>query len=210
MKLQESYKSFVTTGRELEKKQEEAGGWSFENMRGRLVELRQVEASAVLTCAFSLVLEAQQALEPIAWIIAGDSFFYPPDVQENGVDLRALVVVRVHGARNAGRAADHLIRSGAFGLVILDLGADSFFPTALQSRLVHGATQHHAAVICLTEEDPSQPRAESLGPLVSLRAAAHGAWKDGQWECQLEVGRDKRRGLGWKSKEVCRGPVGMR
>jgi len=209
MKLQESYKLFVTTGRELEKKQENSDGWVLENMRGRLVELRQAGVPALLTCAFSLVLEAQQALEPVAWIVAGDSLFYPPDVRDNGVDLRALVVVRVHGARNAGRAADHLIRSGAFGLVILDLGTDSFFPVALQSRLVHSATQHQAAVLCLTEENTAEPR-ESLGPLVSLRASAHGAWKKGQWECRLEVSRDKRRGLGWNSKEVCRGPVGMR
>ena len=200
----------VTTGRALEKKQEQSHDWSYEVMRGRLVELRQSWVSGVLTSAFSLVLQAQQMREPVAWIIASDSFFYPPDVVENGIDLHALVVVRVHGARHAGRAADHLVRSGAFGLVVLDLGTDSFFPTGLQTRLVHSATQHQAAVVCLTQENPSQPSSESLGPLVSLRAAAHGSWSDAQWTCEIEVGRDKRRGLGWKSKVSCNGPIGLR
>lgn len=200
----------ITTGSALEQKQARDQAWSFNSMRGRLVELRHGGASGVLTSAFSLVAQAQLDREPVAWIISGDSFFYPPDVEQNGIDLHALVIVRVHGARNAGRAADHLVRSGAFGLVILDLGMDSFFPTALQTRLVHSATQHQAAVVCLTQDNPSQPQKESLGPLVSLRATAHGHWQGETWTCKIEVGRDKRRGLGWTSKVSCNGPVGLR
>ena len=40
---------------------------------------------------------------------------------DGGIDLDALPVVRVPDARAAGRAADHLVRSGGFGLVVIDL-----------------------------------------------------------------------------------------
>lgn len=200
----------VTTGRALEQRQSASRGWAFEELQGRLVELRHGAAPAALSGAFSLVLQAQQALEPVAWIVAGDSVFYPPDARARGVDLHALVVVRVHGAQNAGRAADHLVRSGAFGLIVMDLGMDAFFPTALQNRLVHGANQHQTAIVCLTEENPAQPKTESLGPLVSLRATAQGTWNGQRWACRIDVERDKRRGMGWRSEVNGYGPIGMR
>jgi RecA/RadA recombinase len=41
------------------------------------------------------------------------------------VDLAALVVVRAESTIKAARAADHLLRSGGFALVILDMVEDS-------------------------------------------------------------------------------------
>ena len=101
-------------------------GWSFEQVAGRLVEISGVGATASLTLAFGLVLQAQRQNEPVAWITLDGSLFYPPDAAEGGVDLDALTIVRVPdlpasagqaGARAVARAADQLIRSGAFGLV---------------------------------------------------------------------------------------------
>ncbi len=82
------------------------------------------------------------------------------------MDLAALVVVRTGDARTAGRAADVLLRSGAFGLVVLDLGTNTALPTPLQGRLVQLALKHDAAVLCLTDKEPDTA---SLGSLVSLR-----------------------------------------
>jgi hypothetical protein len=51
---------------------------------------------------------------------------YPPDVAESGVDLDALIVVQVpteHGEVGLARAAELLLRSGAFGLCVVDLSA---------------------------------------------------------------------------------------
>ncbi len=205
---------FVTTGRELERRRSHApeqGDWSWTHLVGRLVELQNEGASSVLSFAFSLVYEAQQDGEPVAWISASDSLFYPPDVIENGIDLEAVALVRVNSAKDAGRAADKLLRSGAFGLVLLDLGSDDAFPTPLQNRLVHLADEHRAAVVCLTEV--SVAREKSLGPMVSLRAAARRQREcecEGGESCQLVVARDKHRGLRWTYREDRRGPVGMR
>ena len=45
-----------------------------------------------------------------------------------------------------------ILRSGAFGLVILDLGAAAEIPIAVQGRLVSVAQHHDAAVVAITEK----------------------------------------------------------
>src|SRR5712672_268927 len=96
--------------------------WSLDALRGRLVELSARGATATLTTSIELVREAQYAAEPVAWVTLSNGSFYPPDVADSGVDLAALVVVRVVDTTTAARAAERLLRSGAFGLVVLDFG----------------------------------------------------------------------------------------
>src|ERR1044071_1231060 len=69
--------------------------WGLDVLRGRLIELSGRGATATLTIATELVIEAQQAAEPVAWVTLGNTTFYPPDAADSGVDLAALVVVRV-------------------------------------------------------------------------------------------------------------------
>ena len=181
--------------------------WRLAEIAGRLLEISGSEAPASLTLAFGLVLEAQRQGEPVAWITPRERSFYPPDAVEGGVDLDALVVVRVPDARAVPRVADRLVRSGAFGLIVLDLGAAAI-PTPLQARLAGLAQKHHTAVVCLTEKERKAP---SLGSLVSLRVQAQRTrTSEGQFTCTLAVLKDKRRGLTWAHTEVCRGPAGLR
>jgi recombination protein RecA len=189
-------------------------------LAGRLVELSGDGASAVLTAATKLMLDAQAAREPAAWVGTDESCFYPPDVAESGVDLTALVVVRIPFARLAAEsgkrskaslvavAAERLMRSGAFGLVLLDLGRDHMLTQPLQSRLLGLAQHHQTAVLCLTEKSAQEA---SLGSLVSLRVHVGRAWLGGErFACELHVRKDKRRGPVWSEQEVCRGPMGLR
>ena len=90
-----------------------------------LTELSGVGGSACLTLATSIVLDAQRQEETTAWITSNNSNFFPLDVAAAGIDLEALAVVRVPDAPSVARAADRLARSGAFGLLVLDLGAHS-------------------------------------------------------------------------------------
>lgn len=178
--------------------------WSCAELAGRLCEVIPGPASAVLSAAFALVLEAQGRGQPVAWVAAGTSSFYPPDAAAAGVDLAALPVVRVGGSPAAGRAADLLLRSGAFALVVLDLcgpgGDQARLPDPLQSRLVQLALKHDAVVLCLTETRPDAP---SLGSLVSLRAeASRRRLGEGRYACEIHVLKDKRRGPGWRWREV--------
>lgn len=181
--------------------------WSRAELTGRLCELTPGPASAVLSAAFLLVRDTQQAGEPAAWIATGRDLFHPPDVAASGIDLAALPVVRAPDSEAAGRAADLLLRSGAFALLVLDLGREARLAVAQQSRLVQLASRHDAAVLCLTATPPQSP---SLGSLVSLRATAtQRRLGPGRYACEITVLKDKRRGPGWRWQEVIHGPEGL-
>ncbi len=184
----------------------EVAPWGFAGITGRFVEISGTGSTTGLTLAFRLALEAQRQREPVAWITPRESSFYPPDAAEGGVDLEALVVVRVPDAKGIPRAADRLVRSGGFGLVVLDL-AGAGIPTPLQARLAGLAQKHHAALICLTEKAEKAP---SLGSLVSLRVhAQRKPVAEDRFACELTALKDKRRGPTWSHTEICRGPAGL-
>lgn len=177
--------------------------WSRDAVAGLLVE---VCGPGSLTFVARLVLDAQQQGENAAWVTVCDPFF-PPDMAGLGVDLAALPIVRARQSGPAGRAADHLLRSGAFGLVVMDLGRQSL-PMPLQARLQHMARAKGAALVCMTEKDRGTP---SLSSLVALRMEV-GIQRMGQarFGCSGEAIKDKRRGPGWSVTEVCHGPPGLR
>lgn len=182
--------------------------WSRSELAGRLCELSAQQDGALLSAAMGLVVDAQRDGEPVAWVSATRAVFYPPDAVGCGVDLAALVVVQAAEAALAGRAVDGLLRSGAFGLVVLDLGTGTALPTPLQGRLVQLALKHDAAVVCLTGKGPDEA---SLGSLVSLRGqAVRRRSADGRrFTCRITTLKDKRRGPGWTWQEVRHGPEGL-
>jgi len=202
--------------------------WTRAELSGRLCELSTMGASSTLTAAFHLVLDAQLDGEPVAWITTTRHTFFPPDVSAGGVDLEALIIVRAPGVPAAGRAADRLLRSGAFGLVVLDLGSSgnpnnpnssgsprnshntgrgAVLPIPLQGRLVQLARAHETAVLCLTEKHPDQP---SIGSLVSLRGQPRRRrLGPDRFTCGVTIIKDKRHGPGWQCNEVYRGPDGL-
>lgn len=111
-------------------------------------------------------------------------------------------------SNNAAKAAGRLLRSGAFGLIVLDLGARARIAPALQSSLVQQAQRHGTAIVCLTEKPP---RSASLGTLVALRGQVRRQRRgEDSFACMLEILKDKRRGPGWTHEEVAHGPPGLR
>ena len=202
--------------------------FSFEALRGRLLELSGAGATAVLSAAVALVLEAQLAAEPVAWVTLQDSCFYPPDVVDSGVDISALAVVRVPDVVRAGRALEQLLRSGAFGLVVLDLGTPRSvigsraprdagdghgmkearrLSVASQGRVAGLAQQYQCVAVCITEKKDDQ---ESMGSLVSLRADAARERDDGAFFITLRAIKDKRHGPGWSQRVRAIGPAGLK
>jgi recombination protein RecA len=183
--------------------------WGLAALRGRLVELSARGATATLTTAIEIVAEAQAQAEPVAWIALGNGTFYPPDVADNGVDLAALVVVRAPDSTAAARAAERCLRSGAFGLVVLDLCSAGDLTMQIQGRLVTLAQTHDAAVVCLTEKTSETA---SLGSLVSLRAEALRTADRSvrpDFAISVRVLKDKRRGPGHMQTLKRRGPAGL-
>ncbi len=186
---------------------EPARAWNLSSLAGRLTEISDSGAAPSLTAAAALILQAQQRGEPAAWIGFGNSIFFPPDFVEWGIDLAALPVIRVPDALTASHAADQLLRSGAFGLVVLDLKAQARMPMAVQSRLAALARRHHAALLCLTRKQKGAP---SLGPLVSLHGEGRitrTAFSRFNWE--IRIVKDKRGAPGWSHTESCRGTDGL-
>ncbi len=207
--------------------------WSLPELSGRLVELSSPRGGAQLTFALRLVREAQGAGETSAWIGPRSSSFFPPDASASGIDLAALPVVRLEAAQEMGRAADQLLRSGAFGLLVIDLGA-ARIADPLLTRLLGLAQKHQAAVLFLTEKSSETP---SLSSLISLRAevaptrrrarAGKLSLREGEAERpsesalrevprevrfvgELRALKDKRRAPGWLSVEEHDGPAGLR
>lgn len=181
--------------------------WSLEAVAGRLVELSSAGTTPALTAAIALVHEAQCRDESAAWITTCGATFYPPDVAQSGVDLQALPVVRVQDLQAGTTAAEELLRSGAFALVALDLGAQVELPLPVQTRLAGLVQKHHAALLLLTCKLMQSP---SLGSLVSLRVEGHTqrtAFDRFTWE--LLALKDKHLGPGWRYAEVHRGPDGL-
>ncbi len=170
--------------------------WNLQEVSGRLVEISELRPIAALSFAFLLVREVQLNSECAAWIGLLDSVFYPPDAEKNGIDLDNFPVLRMPDARQAGRAAEMLLRSGAFRLVTVDLGADHVLPPARLSQLHALARKHDACVLFLTQKEHHEP---SLGSLVSLRVhTARGRIGEGGFLCKVHVLRDKRRGAQWR------------
>ena len=180
--------------------------WTLTEVAGRLVEISGSGASASLTLTFGLVREAQERREPVGWATSTESSFYPPDVAQGGIDLAALVVVRVSQPESIARAGEKLLRSGAFGLIVLDLGATDI-PMPLQTRLAGLAHHHHAALICLTEKED---KAFSLSSLISLRLhAKKRRTVEGRFACGLRALKDKHRGPTWTYEELRHGAAGL-
>jgi hypothetical protein len=153
---------------------------------GTMVELSGTAPGKLSTVA-RLVARAQAEGEPVAWVALREGpSFYPPDFARVGIDLAALVVVRVpvgaaldRAARSPAaaqpprhavlKAAEVLLRSGAFGLVVVDLSSEvPRGELSWQTRLSGLLRAHDARLVLLTSTRSDEP---SLGPLVALRTA---------------------------------------
>lgn len=184
-------------------------GWSLQTLAGRLVEVTQRGAGTGMTWAAELLWQAQQQGEPTAWLCTGSRLPFAPDLIRYGLDLEACAVVRTADAQQAAVAADKLLRSGAFGLVVLDLGEQADIPTALLGRLTKLAQTHSATVLLLTE---SEAASAALGSLVSLRLLAERDVEErtGESRLRLTAIKDKRQGPGWSGNLTVQHPLGVR
>jgi len=191
-----------------------APGWDLEGLSGRISELSSLHSSVAVTVAMGIVLSAQMEGETSAWITTSQSTFFPPDAAALGVSLQALVVIRAEHTQSLGRAADHLARSGGFGLLVIDMSSERASnpqPTLampLQSRLLGLAQKHRMALVVLSNKSTEQP---SLSSLVSLRGQVQRrAISQGRFVYETVAIKDKQRAPGWSHSEEVHGPPGLR
>ncbi len=194
---------------------------------GTLTEIRCDGAG--LSVVASIIQQFQEHKEPAAWIAAGDSVFFPPDFASFGIDLSLLPVVFARSGHKAARSAEHLLRSGAFGLVVLDLGGDQTLTDAHFGRLIRLGEKHDASIICLTHVPGAPTRRRSpathsrsgarsgggprsagtdgLGALVTRRFSTRRTRiSQDLYRVQVHVVKDKRGGMSWNYEEVFHAP----
>jgi recombination protein RecA len=186
--------------------------WTVSTLAGRLCELSTEPGSPWLTLISRLILDAASSGEPAAWVTASTDIFYPPDFDANRIDLGSLPVVFAPDARRASRAAEHLVRSGAFGLVILHIDGQRL-SNAVLGRLGSLADQYNAAMLIVTSAAASRRENDTLGSLISLRLRCSVRRSSSLEErgtlCELTVTKDKRNGPGQVYTEVCNGIAGL-
>lgn len=181
--------------------------WNLSVLAGRITEITGGRDGASLTLVSSLIAQAQRAGNPVAWVARSSHLFFPPDMATNGVDLEALPVIWAQDTPSMVRVTDYLIRSGSFGLVVVDLDGHTRIQPGVLGRLVRLAGKHHTAVVCIS---PEHTPLSSLGSMVSLRGTTKRiARSPNRYRCTLEVVKDKRSGPGWSVQEVCHGPAGL-
>lgn len=185
---------------------------------GRLVEITTGHpASAQTTAAVACLVHAQARGEPAAWVQSEGGSLYPPDLAQSGVDLDALVIVHVPtgaGPHARFKAAEILLRSGGFGMLVLDLTSSSGrfsrpTDTAWQSRLFALAREHGSWLLLLT------PANAQLGSLVALRVEPrrvrrdHDGFAHGGFAIEHVVRKDKTGLCASLAPDACRGPCGL-
>lgn len=188
---------------------------SLADLAGRLVEVTGLGRCARTSWLAALVARAQVDGETVAWLQVavdgsgtGHGHLYPPDLQAAGVDVRALAVGMLPDGEGLLRAADILLRSGGFGLVVLDLDSaprqkgGPLQPSDGQLGRLLGLCQKHGAVLALLTRPAEGQGSEDdagarLGSLVSLRLhVQRGRPVDGRCAVRAQVVKDKRRGPG--------------
>jgi len=187
--------------------------WCLESLTGRFVEIMGIDVLPALSPVAVLLREAQRKGEPVAWISGTRSCFYPPDLAKHGIDLAALPVVQAPDLNKAYRAADTLLRSGGFGVVVFDLclssdgGGDRELSSAMQVRLSSLARENTCTLLCLIRRPASRVELGSLASLRTVCRIKRIGFNRFRW--RLEATKDKQSQPGWSHEEICHGAEGM-
>lgn len=183
-------------------------GFDYLGLRGQVTELASSRGYAGVTQAVELIAQAQAHGEPVAWIGSSSSLFYPPAARGWELDWSALALIQLQGVYETGRAADRLLRSGGFGLVIVDLVAQGSLPAPLLGRLHRLSKTHECALVFLTCKKEGEP---SLSALIPLRVQV--CWRAiDPWRllAHIEVVKDKSGGRRDRFERTYDGPLSLR
>ena len=180
---------------------------SYASLEGRLVEVVVGGGTPALSLISVLVRQAQGLHEPVVWLEAGSSIFYPADFGENGVDLGAMPVIWTGTRERSVRVAEHLLRADAFGMIVIDLEESGFLKPGRLGTLNRLAALHRVAVLFLNHRSPEDP---GLGSLISLRLAADLEHPEpNRFICRITALKDRRAPDGWVEEVEFRGTDGL-
>jgi len=192
----------VQRARSLVRPPRKGGLWDLSRIGGRLVEVSEAGSFGALSALCALLVQVQDKGEQTAWVETGSSIFFPPDLAFRGLDVEALCVARVPDAGGGLKAVDWLLRSGAFGLIVVDW-TDGAVEESVLGRWARVADEQGTSVVFLTRKKPSDP---SVGTQVSLRAVVSFS---ASGETEWQVIKDKLSGPPSKQGVTFHGPFGL-
>jgi recombination protein RecA len=179
--------------------------WQLQSLVGVLAEISEETSAGAASLAVEIIADAQDHNEPVAWVAGSDSIFFPPDLADSGIDLAAVTVIRAGGENGSLIAAEWLVRSGAFGLVVVDADGDWKASDASLGRLLKLAERSQAAVVFLTRKRCTDP---SLGSRISVRGSITRSG-EGPFHVVISTVKDKRANTGSRQGRQYDGPPGM-
>ncbi len=153
--------------------------------QGTLLEMGGPAANSIA----NYLLRLAQHRGAVATIQHVGAPLFPPDVANAGVDLGLHRWVRVESLQDALKAAELLLRSGGFELLVVDLNAwANTVKVAALARLRALARSHGARLLFLRDTPASTP---SLGAPIAARLRTHLRRYREQYLVEFEVLRDK-------------------
>ena len=172
------------------------GGWP----QGKVSELLGTASLGRLAAAVATTAAATGRGEVTAWIDPDDAFD-PASAAAAGVELERVLWVRPRGVGEAVRAAELVLATGGFAVVVLDLGAAAAGPregagrSALPLRLARAVERAGAVVLVLAQ----RPWAGALAGVTVALARGEARWggEGGpRWLAGLAVQPQVERGRG--------------
>lgn len=178
---------------------------------GCLTEVSGKGGGGGLTLAASFLRFAQDTGRHAVWLSSELKPFYPPDLHACGVELNRLPVLFLPDFQQAALAANRLLKSGGFDLLVWDLASwkkpPNSLPIPFLAKLVATARYRQASLLMLTDKKREQA---SLGCLTGLRLQVE-ALDNEPSRLRVQVCKDKRGAVG-EGKEwlwSCRLPEGL-
>ncbi len=172
------------------------GGWP----QGKVSELLGTASSGRTAAAAATVAAATGRGEVTAWIDPDDAFD-PASAAAAGVDLERVLWVRPRGVGEAVRAAELVLATGGFAVVVLDFGAAATGPragagwSALPLRLARAVERAGAVALVLAQ----RPWSGALAGVTVALAPGEARWggeSGPRWLAGLAVRPRVERGRG--------------
>lgn len=168
----------------------------------------EISGSGQLTLVSTLLGEAQQAGELCGWVTTTQHTVFPPDLERNGIDLSLLYFFWLENPAGATKALEYLLRSEAFGLLVLDMAKHHSIPDGISGRLMRLASKVGCGVVALSALQ-EKPRS-IFGSLTSLRLDTKLRGRPGgAFEVILTAERDRSAAPRWRRQMVCNAPPGL-
>jgi hypothetical protein len=136
--------------------------------KGGITVLTGPTGTGRMTIAARILAAETRAKRPVAWVDARGTL-YPPALQQAGVDLSRMLVVRGSGERSLF-AVEQILESGAFGVVIAS-GLDSFLSQAGLRRVQVASEATQASTMMILDPHASSSVTQAVLKLKLSRRA---------------------------------------